>query len=145
MAKDAEKGDGRDGRSGDLDALSRWPLRDLVVSYKGCLKRRGEAQKRAQAEGRARTEGSPTRTLPEAVTKTFTTRPTANMYPYTKGPDFGNEGLGYGDLVRVKLLIGQSQKLQSVPHLARRTRSGITPLVENGARFIDEDKSKTKP
>jgi hypothetical protein len=45
------------------------------------------------------------------------------IYPYTKGPNFANDGVGYGEALRV-MARGGADANESAPGYSRRTRSG---------------------
>jgi hypothetical protein len=96
-------------RAKEAPIFGLWPTRDLVTAFKVSLRETGR--------------------MPSDLPDVFKSRPNANVYPYTKGPDFGNDGIAYGDVIAVSLLSPTSDATAEVaPFVARRTRSGVTPL-----------------
>jgi hypothetical protein len=96
--------------------LRVWPTRDLVLAYKGALL----------------SSKLPDEAKFQEVMNELRRRPSSFIYPYTKGPDIANDGLGYGESVSVTLacLPSGQPDAQLVVHTARRTRSGLTTLEE---------------
>src|SRR5687768_13517118 len=72
--------------------LRVWPTRDLVTAFKGLLTERDAR-------------------LPTKLAEELKHRPKGNIYPYTRGPDLANDGIGYGDTVRVTLMCPEGRYL----------------------------------
>ncbi|HXS18115.1 MAG TPA: hypothetical protein VN764_13050, partial [Polyangiaceae bacterium] len=81
------------------------PIRDAVAAYRAVLCRdRGQ-------------HGAVSATL-----KTARSNLAVRIYPYTKGPDLSNDGLGYGERIRELNRVGE--RLQRKPRISIVTRSG---------------------
>lgn len=81
------------------------PIRDAITAYRAVLCR--------------------DRGLHTGVSSTLTEARSdlaIRMYPYTKGPDLSNDGLGYGERVRELNRVGKT--LQRKPRMSIVTRSG---------------------
>lgn len=92
----------------------RIPTTDLVWAMRNSLKRQYQ-----QAQGR-----EPIIALDPDVQQTLGNE----VYPYTKGPDYANDLLGYGERLReVHRFLDAYHKLCSKTLISRRTRSGRAP------------------
>jgi hypothetical protein len=136
----------------ELPNFRIWPTRDLVTMSKAALKHRkvryaGLPQLPEPSPSpipAKRAELNPklieliARLLPAQASKLslhgalaeLGTRSTPNVYPYAKGPDFSNEGIGYGDVVNVDMICSENGRPSIAAHSARRTRSGLTALTK---------------
>jgi hypothetical protein len=136
----------------ELPNFRVWPTRDLVTMSKAALKHRKVRYAglphlpdpvpspipAKRAELNPMLIATIARLLPAQASKLslngalaeLGTRSTPNMYPYAKGPDFSNEGIGYGDVVNVDMICSEKGRPSIAAHSARRTRSGLTALTK---------------
>jgi hypothetical protein len=105
----------------------KWPISDLVAVYRNRLRDKDEVAYlgsrilnlalREQLESQRPREPEP----PEPLDKMQLT------YPFTKGVDLTNDGMGYGEMVIFTL---SEECGERIPRRSRRTRTGARPLPD---------------
>ncbi len=133
-----EEYEGQSELIADLDAF---PLSDVIVATKNAQrageKYQGRSREPAPGEGDEKgDEIDPTMLADEA-----------RIYPYTKGIELTNDGVGYGEQVTVVVLKTKKGTPGSVPanvetveRFERRTRSGSRFLIERGNHLGQKDR-----